>query len=227
MAADDEVALAGCYPIPISPPYPALSKEVEVRRAISAAARSEKYALSSSMDVDIIFEDEWLVVVNKPTGIYCETLLSSFSSFLGASTVPANLHLANRLDRDTNGLMVITKANHIAAKLVRAFSDRKVKKTYLAFCIGHAPPWEKIKVTSGHGRSKFGAWRVYSASDIGRVLPGGSIVKSMVTSFEILSINRQGKFRAPNEQIMEDLPSVVVQGRNPGGVWKAMIQMKY
>lgn len=91
--------------------------------------------------------------------------------------------------------MVITKSHKVASKLVKAFTDHKVTKTYIAFCIGPSPKWEKITIRSGHGRSKFGAWRVYAASDVGRTLPGGSMVRDMETSFEVLSINGQGSFR--------------------------------
>jgi 23S rRNA-/tRNA-specific pseudouridylate synthase len=95
--------------------------------------------------------------------------------------------------------MVITKLHKVASKLVKAFTDHKVRKTYIALCIGSAPKWEKITIKSGHGRSKFGAFRVYAASDVGRSLPGGSTVKDMETSFEVLSINGQGSFREPSE----------------------------
>ncbi|XP_020581729.1 RNA pseudouridine synthase 1 [Phalaenopsis equestris] len=220
-AADSDVehkdAIIMCgYPKPISPPYPVLSKDVELRRARLAAARSAAYSFSSD---DIIFEDEWLLVVKKPSGIYCETLISSLSSSSKTSTLQSNLHLANRLDRDTSGLMLITKSNKASAKLLKAFTDHKVKKTYLALCVGNAPVWEKMKISSGHGRSRYGAWRVYSASDVGRVLPGGSRVKSILTSFEILSVNRRGKFQAPNEGNMDELQSVMAEegGSNNGG----------
>ncbi|XP_072996269.1 RNA pseudouridine synthase 1 [Typha latifolia] len=192
----------GSYPIPVSPPYPAQSKEVELRRAMTAEARSGAYS-----GADLVFEDEWLAVANKPAGIYCETLLSS----LGSATIQSELHLANRLDRDTSGLMVITKCHKVAAKLVKAFTDHKVKKTYLALCVGRAPKWEKININSGHGRSKFGAWRVYSASDVSRILPGGSFVKHMATSFEVLGINGRGKLREPTDIDMEEVESIIVQ----------------
>lgn len=109
------------------------------------------------------------------------------------------LHLANRLDRDTSGVTVITKSHKVASKLVKAFTDHKVKKTYIALCVGSAPKWEKITIKSGHGRSKFGAWRVYAASDVGRTLPGGSVVRDMETSFELLSVNGQGNFKELRE----------------------------
>ncbi|KAK8967451.1 RNA pseudouridine synthase 1 [Platanthera guangdongensis] len=78
---------AGGYPSPIAPPYPALSKAMELHRAMSATVRSGTFALSSK---DIIFEDDWLVVVNKPSGIYCETILSSLSSLPVSEFHPAN-----------------------------------------------------------------------------------------------------------------------------------------
>lgn len=102
------------------------------------------------------------------------------------------LHLANRLDRDTSGVMIITKSNKIAAKLVKAFTEHKVKKTYIALCVGVAPEWETVTIRSGHGRSKFGAWRVYAVSDVGRSLPGGSVVREMETSYQLLSVNGKG-----------------------------------
>lgn len=118
--------------------------------------------------------------------------------------------MANRLDRDTSGLMVITKSHKAAGRLVKAFTDHKVQKTYLALCVGCAPNWDKISISSGHGRSKFGAWRVYSTNDVGRLLPGGSTVKHMLTSFEVLFVNGKGKFR-DIAQPLDGVESVVVQ----------------
>ena len=99
--------------------------------------------------------------------------------------------MANRLDRDTSGVMDITKSLKVASTLVKAFTNHKVQKAYVAFCIGSAPQLERITIKSGHGRSKFGVWRMYAAQDVGRKLPGGSIVRDMETTFEVLSINRQ------------------------------------
>uniref|UniRef100_A0ACD5YKC7 Uncharacterized protein n=1 Tax=Avena sativa TaxID=4498 RepID=A0ACD5YKC7_AVESA len=204
-------AVTGEYPSPVSPPYPAVSKDVELRRAMTASARSGTYSSAT-----VMFEDDWLAVVDKPAGVYCEALLSALPCSTAAaggnpSTKP-NLHLANRLDRDTSGLMVITKCNKVAGKLVKAFTEHKVKKTYLALCIGYLPAWEKIKICSGHGRSKHGAWRVYAMSDVGRTLPGGSSVRDMSTKFEVLGTNGKGQFREPsNVGGMDDIESITVQ----------------
>lgn len=99
------------------------------------------------------------------------------------------LHLSNRLDRDTSGVILITKSHKIAAKLVKAFTDHTVQKTYLAFCVGTAPKWKNMIIKSGHGRSRHGAWRVYAFSDVGRTLPGGSFIRDMETLFNVLSVN--------------------------------------
>ncbi|CAJ1977839.1 unnamed protein product [Sphenostylis stenocarpa] len=174
------------YPVPLSPTLPPISKQIELSRAMTASSNSSLYSLSPA---DILYHDDHIIAVNKHNGIYCETLLSSLAS------QSDELHLANRLDRDTSGILLLTKSHKVAAKLVKAFTEHKVKKTYIALCTGPPPNWEQVTVRSGHGRSKFGAWRVYAASDVGRTLPGGSVVRSMETSFEVLSVNGNGGFR--------------------------------
>lgn len=104
--------------------------------------------------------------------------------------------------------MVVTKFHKIAGILTKAFTDRKVRKTYLALCIGPAPKWSEISIESGHGRSKFGAWRVYSRNDVGRILPGGSFVREMTTRLEVLSVNgnpkvQLGIFEKPQNSIVQ------------------------
>ncbi|KAK4739373.1 hypothetical protein R3W88_003070 [Solanum pinnatisectum] len=208
---DSPSAATTDYPVPLSPPLPALSKDIEPNRALTASSKSALFSLSRS---HVIFEDEWIIAVNKPQGIYCESVLSSLPDLLndtGANV--SELHLANRLDRDTSGVMLITKLHKVAAKFVKAFTDHKVRKIYLAYCVGLAPKWEKITVKSGHGRSKYGAWRVYAASDAGRKLPGGSLVKDMETSFEVLSVNGCGCFKEVSD-LHKDEDVVIVQEKS-------------
>ncbi|KAF3454601.1 hypothetical protein FNV43_RR05049 [Rhamnella rubrinervis] len=204
------------YPVPISPPLPPISKQIELSRAMSASSKSSLFSLSRS---DVVYEDEWLIAVNKPRGVYCESVLASVPNVIcdspepGTETSLPELHLANRLDRDTSGLMIITKSHKVASKLVKAFTDHKVSKTYIAFCIGSAPEWERITIKSGHGRSKFGAWRVYAASDVGRTLPGGSVVRDMETSFEVLSINGQRVVKEPSKCRKDEDNIIVVEDK--------------
>ncbi|KAJ4752269.1 Ribosomal large subunit pseudouridine synthase C [Rhynchospora pubera] len=206
MASSNSGITSTDFPIPLTPPHPPHSREVELRRAMSASARS-----GAPFDLSVVFEDEWIAVVNKPSGVYCDSILSSLSSSIaaGSSTSSCNVHLANRLDRDTSGLMVVTKHNKAAARLVKSFTDHTVSKTYLALSLGPAPDWCQAHITSGHGRSKHGAWRVYSVDDVDRTLPGGSHVKHMETAFEVLSINRLAKFHEPRNFLDTGIDSEV------------------
>ncbi|KAL7003154.1 endopeptidase La [Sarracenia purpurea var. burkii] len=208
------------YPVPLSPPLPTMSKQIELSRAMTASSKSSLVSLSSS---HVLFEDEWLIVVNKPQGVYCESVLSSIPSLLndsndsdgrGTQVTFPELHLANRLDRDTSGVMLITKSHKVAAKLVKAFTDHKVQKTYIGFCVGRAPEWQRISIKSGHGRSKFGVWRVYAASDVGQTLPGGSVVRDMQTLFEVLFVNGQGCFKE-SSKVTNDEEKVLVAKEKP------------
>ncbi|CAM6082805.1 unnamed protein product [Calypogeia fissa] len=99
--------------------------------------------------------------------------------------------MANRLDRDTSRVMVITKCRNAAGKLSNIFTKRRVQKSYVALCTGPRPSWKSVTVDSGHGRSRYGAWRVYSKRDVGRGLPGGSVVRDMTTHLVVLSVNKQ------------------------------------
>ncbi|KAL2925230.1 RNA pseudouridine synthase 1 [Bienertia sinuspersici] len=202
------------YPTPLSPPLPLISKEIELNRAMNASSSSNLFTLSRD---HVIFEDQWLLVVNKPSGIYCESALSSVPQLLqqsSGSVEASEFHLANRLDRDTSGVMVITKLHKVASKLVKAFTEHKVQKTYIALSIGAAPKWDRIRIISGHGRSKYGAWRVYAASDVGRTLPGGSIVRSMETLFELLSVNRVVRFKESSEAAKDEEKTIVVEEKS-------------
>ncbi|KAI3695080.1 hypothetical protein L1987_78068 [Smallanthus sonchifolius] len=184
------------YPVPLSPPLPAISKDIELSRAMSASSKPSLFSLSRT---HVLLEDDWLIALNKPQGVYCETILASVRTLIndsdhesgevGTQSKKTEFHLANRLDRDTSGVILVTKSHKVAAKLVKAFTDHKVRKTYIALCVGQAPKWKKLTIKSGHGRSKFGAWRVYATKDVGRILPGGSSVRDMETSFEVLSVN--------------------------------------
>jgi 23S rRNA-/tRNA-specific pseudouridylate synthase len=194
------------YPVPLSPMSGEVARRIEYERAMVAEA-AVKSGPAMTRD-EVLFEDEWLMVVNKPCGVYCEhvlatipalvtPILSSLSRLIlrepvhEKDTSLLHFHLANRLDRDTSGVMVITKSKNAAGKLSNIFTKRQVQKSYIALCRGPRPLWKSLTADSGHGRSRFGAWRVYSKSDVGRALPGGSFVRDMTTHLLVLAINKQ------------------------------------
>lgn len=62
------------YPKPISAPPPPISKDIELKRAMEASSKSSLFNLTRD---DVLYEDEWLMAVNKPKGVYCEAVLRS------------------------------------------------------------------------------------------------------------------------------------------------------
>ena len=71
------------FPVPMSPFAGELSKEVELNRALVAeAAMKAGPAISKE---DVLFEDEWLIVVNKPRGLYCEHVFATIPSLLSST----------------------------------------------------------------------------------------------------------------------------------------------
>ncbi|MFH1904759.1 MAG: RluA family pseudouridine synthase [bacterium] len=106
-----------------------------------------------NMALDILYEDDNIIVINKPAGIivhpaqgvvsgtvvnfllyHCKTL-----SDLNGPMRPGIIH---RLDKDTSGVLIAAKNNGAHANLAEQFKNRKVKKTYMAVVRGVIPQGE-------------------------------------------------------------------------------------
>jgi 23S rRNA pseudouridine1911/1915/1917 synthase len=90
--------------------------------------------------LNIVFEDEYLLVLNKPAGLVCHpTKGDEYSSLVGRVRIHLgpDYHLINRLDRETSGLVLIAKQDTAARALRRAWESRNVRKLYLAIVHGH------------------------------------------------------------------------------------------
>ncbi len=88
----------------------------------------------------IIYEDEQLLVVNKPGLIVCHPSKNGpWSSLVGAAreylALPT-VHLVFRLDRETSGVVVLAKDRDTAAKLQKAMQRRLIAKVYFAILTG-------------------------------------------------------------------------------------------
>lgn len=141
----------------------------------------------------ILYEDDDLIAIDKPAGVYVDStpwdaegnLHAALSRFLAARDGAAPpIHLAHRLDRDTTGVLLCSKNPAVNRALHMAFARGMAQKEYQALCAG-APPEDAFEADTGHGRSAHGRFRTYPAEEVGRVLPGGSRVKTMRTRFEV------------------------------------------
>jgi 23S rRNA pseudouridine1911/1915/1917 synthase len=91
---------------------------------------------------EIIFEDNELLVINKPAGLVCHptktdeysSLISRIRLYLGKDGHP---HLVNRLDRETSGVTLVAKQDDTALELRRLWENREVEKEYMAIVHGH------------------------------------------------------------------------------------------
>ena len=93
---------------------------------------------------DVIFEDSDLLVVNKPAGLVCHpTKGDQFSSLISRARLHCNagasVHLVNRLDRETSGVVLLAKHSEAAGSLGKIWESRAVRKEYLAIVHGSVP----------------------------------------------------------------------------------------
>jgi 23S rRNA pseudouridine1911/1915/1917 synthase len=96
------------------------------------------------MAIPVVYEDEWLLVVDKPSGLLTiptpkneqRTLTSILNDGLKEKGISYRLHPCHRLDRETSGLIIYAKGKSVEKKMIQAFKDRSIKKSYLAFVRG-------------------------------------------------------------------------------------------
>lgn len=94
----------------------------------------------------VLFEDSWIVGVSKPAGMTSHpagrflygTLISFLASWYRSEDPAKDVvpHLCHRLDRETSGVVVVSKSDEIRHKIGKQFEGREVEKTYLAIVEG-------------------------------------------------------------------------------------------
>lgn len=96
------------------------------------------------MNIPIIYEDDWFLVLNKPSGLLTiptpknesRTLTSILNEDAKKRCLSYRLYPCHRLDRETSGLIIYAKGKSAQKNMMDAFRQKKVKKTYLAFVQG-------------------------------------------------------------------------------------------
>jgi RluA family pseudouridine synthase len=97
------------------------------------------------MNIPVLYEDEWLVVLDKPSGLLViptpkkekRTLTSILNEDLKVRDLPYRLHPCHRLDRETSGAIIYAKGKSVQQKMMNLFYNQKVKKRYIAFLQGN------------------------------------------------------------------------------------------
>jgi 23S rRNA pseudouridine1911/1915/1917 synthase len=145
------------------------------------------------LDLPILYQDEDLVVVDKPAGMVVHpaaghgsgTLVNALLhhigdlSGIGGERRPGIVH---RLDRGTSGLMVVAKHDRSHEALSRQFHDREVEKEYVALVWGEVQPGRRIDLPIGRDeanrkkmsaktrRSREAVTRIVGATHFGRAM---------------------------------------------------------
>lgn len=121
---------------------PKVGDEVEVCFLLTPEISLEP----QNIPLDILFEDEYLIAVNKPVGMvvhpapghpkdtFVNALLYHCSGLRSQEGIrPGIVH---RLDKDTSGVLLAAKTQQAHAQIVAQFMERNVRKDYLAICVG-------------------------------------------------------------------------------------------
>ena len=107
----------------------------------------EEDILPVKMDLNIVYEDEYLMVINKPSGLvvhpgngnYNNTLVNGLMYYtknlsdVGGEFRPGIVH---RIDKDTSGLLLIAKTNEVHEILADDFKNKRIKREYIALLDG-------------------------------------------------------------------------------------------
>src|SRR5579871_1792172 len=133
----------------------------------------------------ILFEDEHLLVVDKPAGLVVhpgaghagDTLVDALRGRIAGGD-PERPGIVHRLDRDTSGLMVLARSDEAYERLARSIREREVERRYLALVQG-SPQSRTGKIDAPVGRDRGDPTRVSLDSDTPR---------QAVTRFEVIEL---------------------------------------
>ena len=97
------------------------------------------------MDLKIIYEDEALLIIDKPAGIpvhpsilhYTNSLSNGVKYYFDSINLKKKIRPVNRLDRNTSGIVIFAKNQYIQDCLIHQMQTKEFKKTYLAVVEGH------------------------------------------------------------------------------------------
>ena len=130
----------------------------KIRLALVPTAESLAFR-PEPMDLDIVFEDQHLLVVNKPAGLvvhpgaghWSGTLLNGLLAHHAVAATLPRAGIVHRLDKDTTGLMVVAKTLPAMTALVRQIAAHDVRRVYLALAQGEIA-WPQAAIEAPIGR---------------------------------------------------------------------------
>jgi 23S rRNA pseudouridine1911/1915/1917 synthase len=149
-------------------------RSVQKRHAVSAGERvivnaetfspspeSDPAGAASTAELSILFEDEALIVVDKPAGVVVHparghesgTLAQALADRAAGGEDPYRAGIVHRLDRETSGLLVVAKSDAVHRRLKELLQARELSRQYLALVDG-IPPAHSGTIDAPIGRDR-------------------------------------------------------------------------
>ncbi|MGG8496611.1 RluA family pseudouridine synthase [Tenacibaculum sp. TC6] len=163
-------------------------KPKDVVRVVLAYPPHENLLVAENIPLNIVYEDEEVIVVNKPPGMvvhpghgnYSGTLVNGLIYHI--ENLPKNSNerpgLVHRIDKDTSGLLVVAKTEYAMAHLSKQFFDKTTERLYYALV------WGNVEEDQGTIRGHIGrSLRDRMQMD---VYPDGEHGKPAVTHFRVI-----------------------------------------
>jgi len=163
-------------------------KPKDVVRVVLAHPPHENLLVAEDIPIDIIYEDNEVIVVNKAAGMvvhpghgnYSGTLVNALIYHIENLPVNSNERpgLVHRIDKDTSGLLVVAKTEYAMANLASQFFDRTTDRLYLALVWGNLEE-EEGTIEGNIGRSLKNRLQM-------DVFPEGDFGKHAVTHYKVV-----------------------------------------
>ncbi|ALI98760.1 RluA family pseudouridine synthase [Rufibacter tibetensis] len=165
-------------------------KPLDVITVTLATPPRDTDVVPEDIPLNIMYEDEELMMINKPAGMVVHPAYNNWSGTLVNGLVyylqnlPTSRNgeirpgLVHRIDKDTSGLLVIAKTELAMAVLARQFFDHSIERTYYAIVWG-VPDLQKGTIIGHIGRS-------LKDRKVMAVYPDGEFGKPAVTHYEVL-----------------------------------------
>lgn len=146
--------------------------------------------IPQDIPIDIVFEDDDIIIVNKPAGLvvhpayghYSGTLVNALAyHFKNLPENPTMMHrpgLVHRIDKNTSGLLVVAKTELAMNQLAKEFFERTIHRNYLALV------WGDFKTDSGTVTGNIG--RNLKDRKVMDVFPDGEHGKHAVTHYQVV-----------------------------------------
>lgn len=120
-------------------------------------AESSDKIVPSNLPLNIVYEDNDLIIIDKPAGMpihpsqgnYENTLANAVAYYYAQKQEPFVYRCINRLDRDTTGLLILAKHMHSASLLSNMVKNREIHREYLAIAEGKIPSSGTINAPIG------------------------------------------------------------------------------